>query len=100
MYERCSRVDKQEQANGRPPTNVDLASFERLVRVESKLDGVIDSKVTDRAEVMKELADHEARIRSLERMWFKTTGVAAAISAIIAIVLPLVLKMVDASAGG
>jgi hypothetical protein len=66
------------------PTSVDMASFERLVRVETKLDTVIESKTTDHADVVKELTDHESRLRILERAWWKTAGFAAAISAVIA----------------
>ena len=67
-----------------PAAQFDLASFERLVRVETKLDSVINTKASDHAVLADDIRDHEHRIRTLERVWWKTAGIAAAISALIA----------------
>jgi hypothetical protein len=68
----------------RAVASFDLASFERLVRVETKLDSVITSKSVEHDSLVDDIKDHEGRIRSLERVWWKTAGIAAGISALIA----------------
>jgi cell division protein FtsX len=67
-----------------PAAAFDLASFERLVRVETKLDASLHTKAADHAAIIDDLRDHEHRIRGLERVWWKTAGIAAGISALIA----------------
>ncbi len=81
---------------GEGPRNlpVDMASFERLIRVETKLDTVIESKTTDHAELVKDIADHEARLRLLEKMWWRTAGVASGIGALVGVGAGVVTKLV------
>jgi len=79
---------------GQRPLTVDMASFERLIRVETKLDTVIESKTSDHAELVKDIADHESRLRLLERMWWKTAGVASAVGALVAVGAGLVARLV------
>lgn len=52
---------------GGPPTPDDFAQFERLVRIETKLDLANTNS-----------ADHEIRIRRLERSMWLIAGAAAA----------------------
>lgn len=68
----------------------DLASFERLIRVETKLDLVIESKTATHA-------DLEIRIRKLERVYWKATGMAAVVSAVIATGAGFVIRLIGAS---
>jgi hypothetical protein len=72
-----------QHPDGEPTATFDLASFERLVRVETKLDNVINSRTAEHGALADDIRDHEHRIRTLERVWFKTAGLAAAISALV-----------------
>ncbi len=80
--------------DGSRPLSVDMASFERLVRIETKLQTVIESKVTDHALLVTDIADHETRIRLLERMWWKTAGVASAVGALIGVGTTFASKLI------
>lgn len=64
------------------PTPDDFAQFERLVRIETKLDLANTSS-----------ADHESRIRRLERSMWLAAGAAAAAGGVIGqLVAPLIGK--------
>ena len=62
----------------------DLASFERLVRVETMLKSSLETRAAAHADLAYDIRDHEHRIRTLERVWWKTAGIAAGIAALIA----------------
>lgn len=55
----------------------DLASFERLIRVETKLDLMLHASNTD-------IADHETRIRAIEKIVWKAVAVSTVVSGVIA----------------
>ncbi len=65
----------------------------KLAVIETKLDSALESRLSAHADVVKDIADHEARIRLLERMWWKTAGVASAIGALIALGAGFVTKL-------
>ena len=67
-----------------PEKAMDLATFERLVRVEAKLDAMADRKGADHLEFTHDIADHETRLRALERVWWRAAGIAAVVSAAVA----------------
>lgn len=80
----------------------DLSSFERLIRVETKLDGLIDTVSRGNTEIVKDivdtklelrssldatklelkssLEDHEKRIRYLEKFIWIALGISTAVS--------------------
>lgn len=68
-----------------------MASFERLVRVETKLDSLLQSKNDAHAEITRDLADHEVRIRALETVRWKVAGVTGMVAALGATVFSTVL---------
>jgi hypothetical protein len=55
----------------------DVTTDGRLVRIESKVDTIV-SAVTD---VRDDIKDHESRLRKLENMVYKASGVSAVIGA-------------------
>lgn len=61
-----------------------IVFVERLTRMETKLDNVIASKTTEHADLRGDVADHEARIRALEKVWWKTAGIAALVAGAVA----------------
>lgn len=72
---------------------VEMVMVERMTRVETKLDAVLDSKRSEHAEIRADVADHETRIRDLERVWWKTTGLSAGVSAVITAVGAVLVKL-------
>lgn len=70
-----------------PPAAVvaamDVASSERLVRVETKLDMLSGAKASEHADMARDIADHEARIRSLEKAHWRSAGLAGGVAGLI-----------------
>lgn len=83
-------ADMSEQRN----LPVDMLMVERMTRVETKLDAVLDSKRSEHDDMRHVLSDHETRLRALEKVWWKTTGLAAGISAVITTVGAILVKLV------
>lgn len=63
--------------------NPELVSFERLIRVETKLDALLERRSAEHEEFAKDVHDHEMRLRTLERVWWKATGIAAVVAGIV-----------------
>lgn len=63
-----------------------MAVFERVVRVETKLDALLVAKNDAHTELAHDIADHEARIRALETVRWKMAGISALVAGIAAAV--------------
>lgn len=73
---------------------MDEDSKVRLVRVETKLDGLIEAQDRRNTDVEKDVADHETRLRRLERGFWLGIGAAAAIGSAAGSTLPDLLGKV------
>lgn len=73
------------------PDISNMAAFERLVRVETKLDALLLSKADAHAEISHDISDHEVRIRALETVRWKVAGVTGLVAALAATVFSAVV---------
>lgn len=70
-----------------------LNIIERLVRVETKLDTLNESKAQSHIEIIKDIADHETRLRQLERLMWKAIGASAGVSTLASITANYIIRM-------
>lgn len=56
----------------------DAAVTDRLARIETKIDGLVTTSVSAEARTQQKLADHDARLRTVERICWGFVAVAGA----------------------